>query len=245
MIDTFLKLTQAGFYIVGGTVAVLTYRAAKIGLLNTVNTEYHKKVIDRLEDISSKLIREFDHLSSDHWIHHDSTKEVIAAVNKEAKIRRHELLTKGPSALPGTLRSSTEIRLYSEGQVIKSDPFIPEAIRNEIFALLNGRSEALMRAHLAYVKEYKQRLSEGSGWDTMDDNHSYIHNQINAQLYKDGFGIAQVEEKVSAIRSSIQTFYAEFDPSRKNQSFTLVRAREAITRFRSRVTGWFKSKPTG
>lgn len=38
-LDSLLKVTQMLFYLVGATVAVLTYRSAKRGLLNTVNTE--------------------------------------------------------------------------------------------------------------------------------------------------------------------------------------------------------------
>ena len=51
-IDTLSKIVQISFYIVVGLTAVLTYISAKKGLLNTVNTEYQKKVINRLEEIS-------------------------------------------------------------------------------------------------------------------------------------------------------------------------------------------------
>jgi len=47
-LQTITQLAQIAFYIVGGTVAVLTYIKAKNGLLNTVNTENHKKVIEKL-----------------------------------------------------------------------------------------------------------------------------------------------------------------------------------------------------
>ena len=45
IIDQILKVTQVLFFGIAGTVAILTYRKAKDGLLNTVNTEYQKKVI--------------------------------------------------------------------------------------------------------------------------------------------------------------------------------------------------------
>jgi len=45
IIDQILKVTQILFFGIAGTVAILTYRKAKDGLLNTVNTEYQKKAI--------------------------------------------------------------------------------------------------------------------------------------------------------------------------------------------------------
>ena len=55
VLDPLLKATQILFYVVAGTVAVLTYRKAKDTLLNTVNTEYQKKVIGRLEELAKEL----------------------------------------------------------------------------------------------------------------------------------------------------------------------------------------------
>ncbi len=49
-LDDGLKVTQIAFYVAAGVVAILTYLKAKRGLLNTVNTEYQKKVvIERLQ----------------------------------------------------------------------------------------------------------------------------------------------------------------------------------------------------
>jgi hypothetical protein len=58
---------QIAFYLIGATVAVLTYRAAKRGLLNTVATEYQKRVMDRLQRLSEDLYGEFDMASPTHW----------------------------------------------------------------------------------------------------------------------------------------------------------------------------------
>jgi hypothetical protein len=66
-IDDALKLVQIGFYVTGGAIAVLTYRAAKRGLLNSVNTEYQKRVMDRLAGLSDELFAEFDPDSEHFW----------------------------------------------------------------------------------------------------------------------------------------------------------------------------------
>lgn len=44
-LDFWLKAVQIAFYLVGGTVAVLTYFAAKKAWLTPTNTEYQKKVV--------------------------------------------------------------------------------------------------------------------------------------------------------------------------------------------------------
>ena len=60
IIDQILKVTQILFFGIAATVAILTYRKAKDGLLNTVNTEYQKKVINRLDELAKELGSEFD-----------------------------------------------------------------------------------------------------------------------------------------------------------------------------------------
>jgi hypothetical protein len=50
-----LKIVQTTFYVIGSIIAILTYRAARRGLLNTVNTEYQKRVMDRLQKLSEDL----------------------------------------------------------------------------------------------------------------------------------------------------------------------------------------------
>lgn len=66
-IDDILKIVQIGFYITVATITVLTYRSAKNGLLNTVNTEYQKKVIAKLEELSNELGSEIDSTSPNYW----------------------------------------------------------------------------------------------------------------------------------------------------------------------------------
>ena len=62
-----LKIVQIAFYAIASIVAILTYRAARRGLLNTVNTEYQKRVMDRLQKLSEDLYSEFDPSSPAHW----------------------------------------------------------------------------------------------------------------------------------------------------------------------------------
>ena len=50
-LDDVLKIVQITFYIFGVIIAILTYsKCKKSCLLNTVNTEYKKRVMDRLKN---------------------------------------------------------------------------------------------------------------------------------------------------------------------------------------------------
>jgi len=49
-LDSLTKIAQIIFYSGGLLLGVLTYGRAKSTILNTVNTEYHKKVIEHLAE---------------------------------------------------------------------------------------------------------------------------------------------------------------------------------------------------
>lgn len=82
-LDGCLKLAQIAFFVTAGTVAVLTYIKAKNGLLNTINTEYHKKIIERLSALSAELYEEFDLLSEKHWARDRSAEELVKRINEQ------------------------------------------------------------------------------------------------------------------------------------------------------------------
>src|SRR5579863_8950000 len=77
-----LKFVQIGFYTIAAIVAILTYRAARRGLLNTVNTEYQKRVMDRLQRLSEDLYSEFDPSSPTHWSKMRPVHDAIEGINE-------------------------------------------------------------------------------------------------------------------------------------------------------------------
>ena len=86
-----LKIVQIAFYIVGAIVAILTYRAARRGLLNTVNTEYQKRVMDRLHKLSEDLYSEFDPSSETYWPRVHAVPDAIAHINDVFERSRDEI----------------------------------------------------------------------------------------------------------------------------------------------------------
>jgi hypothetical protein len=131
-----LKIIQIAFYTIGMIVAILTYRAAKRGLLNTVNTEYQKRVMDRLQKLSEDLYSEFDLSAPTHWARIRPVHEAIEAINKVFENRRDEILT-ARKYYCGTPYTEDVRRLRDLLDPVVSDPFIPENIRAAVIDLLN------------------------------------------------------------------------------------------------------------
>jgi len=209
--DIALKIIQIAFYITAASVAVLTYLKAKNGLLNTVNTEYQKKVIERLADISIELYDEFDSESKNYWIRENSAKEVLDRVHDDAKPHKHEIITKSMD-LSGIPVPDKISKLDASLSKIKSDPFIPSELRNKIISLLEGRISAMHNAYFEEIEKYQDGLKAGKYWDTLDTNHHWLHNKIVDHLGKSGYGISDIEIKVHEIRSDIQSYFEGFNP---------------------------------
>ena len=212
--DTLLKILQGGFYITASLVAVLTYLKAKDGLLNTVNTEYQKRVMDRLAELSVALFDEFNRNSDYHWSREHSVEEILNNLHEEIKPYKHEIIT-GDRNIIGIPISKKEQRLYIFLSEVKSDPFIPTDIRYRIVNLIEGRTEAIRSAHIIEIGKYQDALKLGKYWDTLDTNHDWLHSDILDHLYTLGYGISDIENKVHEIRADIQLYFEGFNPIKK------------------------------
>src|SRR2546421_8685461 len=124
--DTIFKIVQAVFYAVAGTVAVLTYRSAKSGLLNPINTEYHKRIIDRLAMLSEELYQESERASPVSRPGNALPEELISIldeVNDEPQITLFSPDKSGQSiGHPSTKELDRLLKLSLKH---RTDPFIP------------------------------------------------------------------------------------------------------------------------
>lgn len=210
-IDDYLKLTQIGFYVAVATVAVLTYLKAKDTLLNSVNTEYHKHVIDALIKASDSLFSEFDEGSENHWTKGDQLKEIIDEINEDFVERKEAILEEG-EFLGGVRVSELEQRLMSMIREYKSDPFLPEEIRSKIVDLLKNRYDIQHTVTFIEITEYKNQLAKGKYNDSLEYNWAWVGNKINSQLYEQGCGVSQIEDSVHQIRMDIKSYLEKFNP---------------------------------
>jgi hypothetical protein len=210
-----LKLVQIGFYIVGAIVAILTYRAARRGLLNTVNTEYQKRVMDRLQKLSEDLYSEFDPSSETYWPKVRAVHDGIDRINDVFDRNREEILAgrKYHYGIPYTKDVQRLARLLNP---VISDPFVPDDIRAAVVDLLENRIGVLSGLYAEQFEKYSTNLAKGKHepFTELDDVNK-IHNKIVEQQNLRGCGIAQIEDAVHEIRALIQDHFDSFNPHRR------------------------------
>ncbi|HDY8173928.1 TPA: hypothetical protein RQL04_004425 [Vibrio vulnificus] len=209
--ESAVKIIQILFYITGSVVAVLTFLKAKNGLLNTVNTEYQKKVLERLHQISEDIWEEFDFSSDKHWSKEKDLDEVIDRIHTEARKFKHEIIT-GKHQLHGVPMPLKQRELMAFTEKLKSDPFVPQEIRSKLLKILDKRSDALFHSYYRVLKEYQQGLCEGKYWETLDENKYWINNQIVEFMCNEGAGVQDNESAAHEMRLEIQKYYEKFNP---------------------------------
>jgi hypothetical protein len=205
-----VRIAQIAFYAVIATVTVLTFLRAKSTLLSPINTEYHKKVIDRLDTLSKQLLDEFDRESDNFWGKGDPIGTAVGEIIERFNKHKEAILAAGE--FPGTPSHPDYDRLDTFVQRIKSDPFIPAVIRDEITDLLESRANTILELHLTELEEYKAELATGKR-EPKEHDAAIIHNKINKQLYERGCGISQIEDEVHQIRKSVQQYLERFNPA--------------------------------
>jgi hypothetical protein len=224
-----LKIVQIGFYIIAAIVAILTYRAARRGLLNTVNTEYQKRVMDRLQKLSEDLYSEFDPSSETYWPKMRAVHEAIEEINAVFERNRDEILAerKYYYGIPVTKDVERLRRLLGP---VNSDPFIPDGIRSAVVDLLDSRIQVLGSLYFDEFEKYSNNLAKGKHepFTELDDVNK-IHNRIVEQQKLRGCGIAQIDEEVQEIRARIQDYFDSFNPHRRWWQGKRARARSAAS----------------
>ncbi|EHC07695.1 hypothetical protein Sbal625DRAFT_0026 [Shewanella baltica OS625] len=209
--DFLLKLFQIAFYITASVIAVLTFVKAKNGLLNSVNTEYQKKVMERLSELAEEIWEEFDFSSEKHWSKNKTLDEVMDKIHNFAAKNKHEILT-GKSGFSGVPLPQKQLEMMGSLERIKSDPFIPLKIRDKLVSILDRRISSTFEAYHTVIKNYQDDLCKGKGWESFDHNKSIISNEVLSVMIKNGVGIAELQEAAHEVRLEIQKYYESFNP---------------------------------
>jgi hypothetical protein len=213
-LDDVQKAVQIGFWVVSGTVVVLTYLRARKGVLSTVNSEYQKRVMDRLQKLSEDLYAEFDHSSPTWWAKTDHMRPCIERINEEFDSDKEAILAnKITDFSPGYPVSPLELGLSSMLQSIESDPFVPLDIRVLVKDLLENRLAAIRDVSMKVYGDYMKGLALGKiqPYRTVED-WGGLHNKMVDELRNRGCNVDQIEAEVHEIRKAIQRYFESFDP---------------------------------
>ncbi|GEM_PF-2511501 len=222
-LDDILKIVQIGFYITAASVTVLTYRSAKNGLINTVNTEYQKKVIAKLEEISNYLSSEFDSMSPHYWANSNSIRDSIADIN-EAFLRNKDYILELGEYPFGVPYPENLSRLSNFLIKIKTDPFVPKGVREIITAFLENCIQRTGIIYFSELESYSNSIVAGEKLlrtDGEDPKFDEFHNLIVKKLNAQGCGISQVESDINNIRLYIQMYLESFNPIKNAKLETL------------------------
>lgn len=207
-----LKVVQICFYGLGMILAVLTYRAAVRGWLTPTNTEYQKRVMDRLAKLSEDLYSEFDESSDYYWPKLRPVEAAIEHINQTFERNKDEVLATRKWYY-GTPRTKDEERLNRLLRPILSDPFIPENIRAAVVDLIENRLRVLQGLYITEFEKYADNLAKGKHPPLTElDEVNKIHNRIVEQMNKQGCGILSIENAIHDIRGLIQNYFDSFNP---------------------------------
>lgn len=215
-LDTILKVVQIAFYVIGATVAILTYRTAKRGLLNTVNTEYQKRVMDRLHKLSEDLHTEFDNPSEYFMKLRMFVIRAVEDVNENFSKDKAQILEWG-EYLEGVREPPEFRRLQVMLDALISDPFVPPKVRAAVVDLLAKRLRVGWDALLSEIEIYGNQLARQEIEPATPNSNimTTIYARVFNQMIKAGCGAEDIQMSIHRIRELIQQYFESFNPHRR------------------------------
>jgi hypothetical protein len=213
-LDTAATVVQLAFYVIGATVAILTFRSATRGLLNTVNTEYQRRAMDRIQDLSEWLISEFDSSSDQFWANREGLSTYLRPIQNAFALHRDEIIASGKFhvGIPHNMQAE---RLRNMLARVRSDPFLPSRVRSIVLHHLERRGNVILQTHLEEIRRYCDELAQGHHGSDFDRDAGAVHNRINQRLYEEGCGVSQMEDEVHHVRLALQEYLESFDPFKR------------------------------
>ena len=214
-LDFTLKFVQTVFYSVGALIAVLTYKAAMKSWLLPTNTEYQKKVMERLSKLAEDLLQEFDpnfHQSLNRQSYIESAKYIYneyIRLKDKIEIKQYEKVA--PISIPflkDVLRWSELLRS------VRSDPFIPENIREKVVDLLEKLIEVKDTIYRNCAIDLMYDLFEGKAPQPFDFICLITFHNLCCEKFNDHTDCRpdKVWSQVHNIRGMIQDYFDSFNP---------------------------------
>lgn len=225
MLKDIASIVQICFYVVGATIAILTYRSAKRGLLNTVNTEYHKKVIEHLERLSEILYSEFDPESDAYYIRSFNIAEKVRETFKihNEGIKEGAVVNNIFRVVRDIGQTELELRLQKLIKEIKSSPFLPDHVVNYVVEHLTERLDVIDTVKAEQFVIFIEPLVIETQLIIVEEDHSEpginlafncesFEERVYSVLEKRGFLNKAAEEEVHKIRLMIKGYLKSFNP---------------------------------
>jgi hypothetical protein len=215
-LQTILTVAQILFYLSAIAVAWLTFTVARRGLLSPVNTEYQKRVMDRLAQLAEELWAEFDPTSERFGVGVDPNMlRVLRGVNEEYVAERDG---SAPPDFPvHNIVHSESSRLRDLKDKLEADPFLPAHIRTAVSEYLEKRSMAIDHAQINCTDYWWRALRRdggaAEGLEALNKYEGVVQGEFVRSLTKRGWDFEQSRDHVRTIRLQIQQYLQRYDPS--------------------------------
>lgn len=170
-------------------------------------------MIDRLKELADELADEFSWSSPNYWARHHAVHDAVLSINREFASNRAQILAQG--TFRGGMKHAEDMRRIGDMlRRLRTDPFVPGAIRAPVAELLERRFTAFLTIRMEELQKYRDTLAAGSrgSAEELEDNLGWVSNRINDRMYREGVGISQVEQAVDKVRSEIQRYLEAFNP---------------------------------
>lgn len=209
-------IVQICFYIIGATIAILTYRSAKRGLLNTVNTEYQKRVMDHLETLSESLHEEFNfgrkENRKDQYDYYNSVEEHIKLIldsfeNHLEKNNPRDTFKFKQLTFPRIFEELIELAVQ-----VESDPFLPDHISKYVTKYYVKNRTINLRMVMREETQYLVSILRSQNEINRDRLLLYAKQSMKLHLEGTGYGFSQNKKHVMLIRTMIKEHLKSFNP---------------------------------
>jgi hypothetical protein len=202
-LDTILPITQILFYVSAALVAWLTYRSARRGLLSPVNTEYQRRVIDRLSELSTSIWAEFEE-------HPDGlinvfVNEILCRLENPDERAAVDVAAVSTEAISGS-RFATAQRLDKIYWSYWNDPFVPPNILAAFLPILKHRIWAM-----SVAAEKTLDIVKTNG--VRPDLEQFVAITFAQQLPSE-HSARRTRDRASGIRQRIRLHLQSFHPLR-------------------------------
>ena len=105
-----------------------------------------------------------------------------------------------------TPHNADYLRLFALVQQVRSDPFLPQKIRDKVTPFLEQRAQAIYEVHSEHLGKYQESLAKGTNDLDLKKNEDVIHNRVMNGLIERGYGCERIEQEIHKLRLEIQDF---------------------------------------
>lgn len=212
ILEPIKSVFQTLFYMVTIAVAILTYINAKKSILSPVNTEYQKRIFDRLAEVTSFLCSEFQMGSSEYYLYQLPMEETLKEITDEYERIKNDIEDKNDFHVTDYPVNPEWIKFRKKYDEVQFDPYIPEKLKTPILEYLNKRAESSSIAHNQAVSNFIRDANEESCAYVIKEDSWRLHNYFLEALEQQKCDTETLEPEVNKIKENFQEYMQSFQP---------------------------------